>query len=849
MVKISSQTIYEEKEGDGRHFEKYPYPLSIFQKYAIKGIVEGDHVLVCAPTGSGKSLPAEFAIDFFTSQGKKVIYTSPIKALGNQKFNEFSGKYPHITFGLITGDIKINPSAQVLIMTAEILLNKMMSSSSNTSLNASLNTSFSNSFGNSFDIDINTELSCVIMDEVHYINDSERGKVWEETIMLLPPQVQMVMLSATIDAPERFAGWCETCKPNDQGKSVVLAHTYTRIVPLTHYAFIVTPTALYKSIKDKTKEEELKKNVFNKTICLQTAEGAFLEPNYHHVNNTLQLINDKQVRVKRSFVLNQLCDHLVQNDMLPALCFVLSRKRLEQCAQEVTARLLEDDSKVGYIIKRECEQIIRKLPNHQEYLRLPEYLQMVSLLEKGVAIHHAGVMPVLREMVEILYAKGFIKLLFATETFAVGLNMPTKTTIFTDVCKFDGSNNRQLFAHEYTQMAGRAGRRGIDILGHVIHLPNLYSSFALSSFKTMLSGTAQTLSSKFRISYNLIFNCIAKHGACTVSVVTSYIHNSMIRREICAEVSAIEQQVISLELELEKCVASCAYLKTPIEVIETYLELVAQRANSVNKRRKEIDRSIEKITCDHKHIEKEKSSVIKVTEKRKEINVLKDSMSNCDAYITNCVKIVIDILLKRGHLFKIETDGLLDAYIFSEKGRSAQHLKETNCLLFSELYETKAFEQMSERDIASFLSCFTSVSVPDDNCASCFKACAKDCTKACKEPVERSCSYLLSLLEEETENKIKTGINCEMHFDLLPYVNDWWDAQDEPSCKLVLQRLEEEKCVSLGEFVKALLKINNTASELGKVAETNGDVELLNKLALIPTNTLKFVATNQSLYV
>lgn len=846
------QDVAESTTSYDNHFDKYAYELSIFQKHAIQGIVDGNHVLVCAPTGSGKSLPAEFAIEFFTELGKKVIYTSPIKALGNQKYNEFSTKYPHISFGLITGDIKINPSAQVLIMTAEILLNKL----TNVHTRERTHTHDENQNQNrpsslsSFDIDVDEELGCVVMDEVHYINDSERGKVWEETIMLLPSQVQMVMLSATIDSPEKFARWCETCKPNsidnELRKIVVLAHTYVRIVPLTHYAFIVTTNALYKSIKDKDKEEDLKKNVFNKLMCIQTASGEFQEPNYHVVNNALQLISTKQVDVKRAFVLNELCKHLVQNNMLPALCFVLSRKRLEQCAQDITVELLEDDSKVGYIVRRECEQIIRRLPNHQEYLHLPEYMQMVALLEKGVAVHHAGIMPVLREMVEILYSKGYIKLLFATETFAVGLNMPTKTTIFTDVFKFDGSNNRQLYSHEYTQMAGRAGRRGIDDVGHVIHLPNLYSSFCVGSLKTMLSKKSQTLASKFRISYNLIFNSIAKMGACTVNDVSKYVENSMIKQEIFAESNGIKGRIIELESELAKISNSFVHLRTPLEVVKTYLSLLEQRPSSVNKRRKEIDKNISKIVDDHKYIEKDKLSVIHYTDKLAELQSAKEDDANCCAYINTCVKSVINILYRNHFIFRIDKsdNSLCDTYIFSEKGKNAQHFRESNCLLFSALHASHEFDSMTEKQIACFFSCFTNVSVSDDNKTTLLKD-----TCDVKRVAEYSFIYLSILLKEETDVRIKTGTCYEMHFDLIHYVGEWWDAQDEPECKYVLQKLVEEKGISLGEFVKALLKINNIVDELSKVAETNGEVALLNKLGGIPKNILKFVATNQSLYI
>ena len=199
------------------YFELYPYTLSDFQKYAIESIVEGNHVLVTAHTGSGKTLPAEFAIQHFVNTGKKVIYTSPIKALSNQKYYEFTKKYPDISFGLFTGDIKTNPNADVLIMTTEILMNYLF-----TSINNENQPSTEESTLLQFQIDIQNELACVVFDEIHYINDAERGQVWEKTILMLPRHIQMVMLSATIDNPAGFADWCERGEAGNGGKSVYL---------------------------------------------------------------------------------------------------------------------------------------------------------------------------------------------------------------------------------------------------------------------------------------------------------------------------------------------------------------------------------------------------------------------------------------------------------------------------------------------------------------------------------------------------------------------------------------------------------------------------------------------------
>jgi antiviral helicase SKI2 len=563
MVKIcpnnypqSSETKYSE------HFEKYPFPLSSFQKYAIESIVEGNHILVTAHTGSGKTLPAEFAIEHFVSKGKKVIYTSPIKALSNQKFYEFTQKFPHISFGILTGDIKTNPEADVLIMTAEILMNTlyMKHRKSDTSENVNKNASLT-----MFDMDFDNELACVVMDEVHYVNDLDRGKVWEETIMMLPRHVQMVMLSATLDSPEKFALWCETRGDNTRkpDKIVYLTTTYERVVPLTHYSFITCTQGIFKILKDKQLEKEIMQTC-NTLHMLQDSKGKFNDENYQKIHKTLSIFEKKNHYVKRQHVLNSVSRHMVENNMLPAICFVLSRKALEQCAKEVTTVLLEDDSKVPYLVRKECEQIIRKLPNYQEYLNLPEYQSMISLLEKGIAIHHAGIMPVLREMVELLFSKGYVKLLFATETFAVGINMPTKSVLFCDANKFDGTGMRMLFSHEYTQMAGRAGRRGIDTIGHVIHLTNLFRNTDSVSMKIMMQGKPQTLVSKFKISYNLLLNLI-DIGETDYS---RYAKRSMIQNDIDSETQHYYNDLSKLTDEIEKMDLQLSYCKTPKKIVE-----------------------------------------------------------------------------------------------------------------------------------------------------------------------------------------------------------------------------------------------------------------------------------------
>ena len=553
MVVICDNIYNNEKYFE--HFKNYSFELSDFQKYAIEAIVSGDHILVTAHTGSGKTLPAEFAISYFTKLKKKVIYTSPIKALSNQKYYEFTKNFSDISIGILTGDIKFNPDAQVLIMTTEILQNNLYKKMQN-------NDNKSNLY---FDMDIENELACVVFDEIHYINDASRGKVWEETIMLLPNQVQMVMLSATIDRPEKFAQWCEN--KNGSTKQVYLASTNHRVVPLKHYIYMNTNESLYKKIKDEDINKELKKEM-NKLHILK--DETLHDSTIVNTTRLLKTMEKNEIYIKPSFILNSLINYLMKNEMLPAICFVFSRRNVEKYAFQITVNLFDyDDAHVPSIINRECYNIIKKLPNYEEYLNLPEYLSMISLLQKGIAIHHSGIMPILREMVELLFAKGYIKVLFATETFAVGINMPTKTVMFTSLSKYDESGLRYLHSHEYTQMAGRAGRRGLDKIGHVIHCNNLFQNVPdMNTYKSILSGKPQTLVSKFKISYNLLLNLIALNKL----DIDTFINSSMIYESIQNGINEYKKLVYDNEISITKQKDEINALNVSMEAIMSYLD-------------------------------------------------------------------------------------------------------------------------------------------------------------------------------------------------------------------------------------------------------------------------------------
>ena len=835
MVKICSLKYSENED----YFAQYNFELHDFQKWSINATINGHHVLACAPTGSGKSLCAEFAIDFFFKKGKKSIYCSPIKSLSNQKYYDFQQKFPNISVGLITGDIKLNPLADVLIMTTEILLNQL-GACSPSSYSATCSPS-SCSATCSF-----SDIGCVIFDEIHMIGDKDRGHVWENCILMLPPHIQMIGLSATLDNPEKFAAWIENrgikenekVKENDNDNKIVyLTKKLVRPVPLTHYSFITANTGIFKAIKDKDVHQQIR-SLIDKPFIIQDADGLFNEQNYLNMNKMLKLFAANSVRVKRQHVLNQLSKHLVENEMLPALCFVFSIKKLEKYAEELTCPLLEFDSKVPYTIEHECEQILRKLPNYQEYLYLPEYVKLISLLQKGIAIHHSKMIPILREIVEILFSRGLIKMLFCTTSVAIGLNLPVKTSIFTDIYKHNGTEIAILQGHEYVQAAGRAGRLGIDTAGHVIHLNNLFSDTGIITYKTMLKGAPQVLESNFKISYNWLLSSI-------VSCETDYgllAKKSMIQEDIDNKLTNYQLDINKVQTDIDRSVISLKHIKTPANVINDYIDLKSKLLASVNKKRKEFERAIGKLedTYDIKNIVKDMNSYTNHNNKVLLMNKLTNEKTQLEQNLDTNIQIILKVLVNDCFISYNKPK-----FNIMLKGVVATHIREVHCLVFASLIVDKQFNTLCVKELIGVLSCFTNVKVSDE-----FKAAGPiSKNKKVVEIIDTLNLMYKTYNDLEVCHLINTGTDYSIHFDLIDYLIQWTECETEQECKFVLQQIREEKGIFLGEFIKAILKINNIVTEMSSAYELLGDMEMLQKCKDVPQLLLKFVATNQSLYV
>ncbi len=431
---------------------EFPFELDDFQKEACEVIDNGESVVVCAPTGAGKTVIAQHAIHRALEQGCRIFYTTPLKALSNQKFYDFGEKYGYDKVGLLTGDTSINRGAQVVIMTTEVFRNML--------------------YGTNFGAvaDNLKDVRYVVLDEVHYMNDEQRGTVWEESIIYCPTNIQIIALSATVANCDELTNWINTVHSRTK-----LVNTDFRPVPLRFYYF--DSSQPFKLLPLLTPEGKLNKKI--RPERPQWAKG-----------------KDKR---KKTYV-KQIIQNLADANMLPAIYFTFSRKKCDE--------QMEKCAGLGLNTKAEQEEIKAFI---DEFIAENPHLygnKHIEYLIQGVASHHAGLLPAWKNLVEKLFQKGLIKVVFATETLAAGINMPARSTVISATSKRTDSGHRMLTANEFLQMSGRAGRRGMDEVGYV--------TIVGTSFQTpeevaelVLSGS-NPLESRFSPSYSMVLNLLQR---------------------------------------------------------------------------------------------------------------------------------------------------------------------------------------------------------------------------------------------------------------------------------------------------------------------------------------------------
>lgn len=429
---------------------KFDFELDDFQKEAVECIDNSKSIVVCAPTGAGKTCIAEHAIHRALEENTRVFYTTPLKALSNQKFYDFGKKYGEGNVGLLTGDTSINREAPVVVMTTEVFRNMLY------------NTNFGALKDNLRGV------KYVVLDEVHYMNDEQRGTVWEESIIYCPSNIQIIALSATIANSKQLCDWINTVHSQTE-----LIYTDFRPVPLRHYyfdsskPFDILPLLTPEGRLNKKIKPEKKVNLYSRQAKKQ-----------NNVKNVINVLKKK--------------------DMLPAIFFTFSRKKcdenMEKCAD------------LNLITQEEAKQI--RLEIH-DFLKDHVYLENNKNLEylyNGIASHHAGLLPAWKLLVERLFQKGLIKVVFATETLAAGINMPARTTVISAISKRTDSGHRMLTANEFLQMSGRAGRRGMDKIGNVVVMGTQFQS--PEEVAELVKSSANPLESRFSPSYSMVLNLL-----------------------------------------------------------------------------------------------------------------------------------------------------------------------------------------------------------------------------------------------------------------------------------------------------------------------------------------------------
>ena len=487
----------------------WPFTLDPFQQVAVASIERNESVLVSAHTSAGKTVCAEYAIAQCLKNNQRVIYTSPIKALSNQKYREFMADFGDV--GLMTGDVTINPTATCLVMTTEILRSMLYRGS-----------------------EIMREVAWVIFDEVHYLRDKARGVVWEETIILLPDKVRYVFLSATIPNAMQFAEWIT--KTHNQPCHVV--YTDFRPTPLQHYLFPAGADGIHLVVDEKGIFRE--DNFAKAMAAIADKAGAdSADPLAKQKGKG----KDKRINKggnKGQSDIYKIIRMIMVKSFNPVIVFSFSKRDCENYALQMSSMAFNDDSEKA-MVEKVFTSAIEMLSDEDK--GLTQITNILPLLRRGIGIHHSGLLPILKETIEILFQEGLIKVLFATETFSIGLNMPAKTVVFTSVRKFDGIAQRWVTPSEFIQMSGRAGRRGLDERGIVIMMIDEKMEPAVA--KEVVRGEQDKLNSAFHLGYNMILNLMRVEGISPEFML----ERCFFQFQNTASVSGLERDLHQLEVD------------------------------------------------------------------------------------------------------------------------------------------------------------------------------------------------------------------------------------------------------------------------------------------------------------
>jgi ATP-dependent RNA helicase HelY len=638
------------------------FELDSFQIDACHSLEDGKGVLVAAPTGAGKTIVGEFAVELAVQSGSKCFYTTPIKALSNQKYSELVARYGEAKVGLLTGDTSINSEADIVIMTTEVLRNMIYANSQTIS-----------------------RLKYVVMDEVHYLADKFRGAVWEEILIHLPDSVQVVSLSATVSNAEEFGEWLQTVR----GETEVIV---SEIRPVPLYQHVLFGNRLL--------------DLFDENSKLNPELTKLERESYRQVRGNWR----EKPKGPKGLSRPEVIEKLDREHLLPAITFIFSRKAcdaaVKQCLQAGIRLTNENDRKI-------IRSIINKNVSNlaQEDLVVLGFYEWVDGLERGVAAHHAGLLPAFKSTVEELFQAGYVKAVFATETLALGINMPARTVVLEKLSKWNGEGHVAISAGEYTQLTGRAGRRGIDIEGNAVILWS--NDLDSNTVGGLASTRTYPLKSSFKPTYNMSVNLISQFGS---AKARSSLESSLAQFQADKAVVGLAKQIRKNEIARDELFKeSVCHLGDFLDYAQMRADIKKLEVVSKRDRRRRIDAeeeiaSIRKRLRNHSsHACPDRENHARFSERghrlQREIDGLTErinSRTNVIARRFDRIQIVLDQLgyISNG---EVATPGRMLAKIYGETD-----------LLISESVREGVFNQLSAVDLVAVISCFIYESRSDE---------------------------------------------------------------------------------------------------------------------------------------
>ena len=646
---------------------RYPFSMDDFQIQGCQALENGKSVLVAAPTGAGKTIVGEFAAFLAMESGKKCFYTTPIKALSNQKFQDLSAMFGESNVGLLTGDTSINSEAPIVIMTTEVLRNMIYSASSTL-----------------------TDLRYVVMDEVHYLADRFRGAVWEEILIHLPESIQVAALSATVSNAEEFGDWLQTVRGEMQ---VIVSES--RPVPL--YQHVLFGNRLLDLFSSSTK-------VNPEILRLEKESIRAVRTKYGNSGGKKNWRDSSQITPTiKALGRAEVIEKLDREGLLPAITFIFSRAQCDNAVKQCLAAGLrltnaEERSQIREVISEKT----KSLP--EDDLIVLGFHEWVDSLERGIASHHAGLLPAFKECVEELFQRGLIKAVFATETLALGINMPARTVVLEKLTKWNGESHVSVTPGEYTQLTGRAGRRGIDIEGNAVILWN--KDIDSASAAGLASTRTYPLKSSFQPTYNMTINLISQFGAARArtSLESSFAQFQADKAVVglARQIKRNNDAISELEEEI-----SC-HLGDFVEYAQIRFEIKELERGLSTKRRKAREFEEEKIADARKALRNHSCHGCSDRETHARIAERADRLRRENSGLSARVANRTHVIARRFDLIKVmlEKFGYLNNDAITANGKLLSKIYGETDILIAEMIRREAFGQLTAAELVSIVSVF-----------------------------------------------------------------------------------------------------------------------------------------------